>query len=238
MRKFVASAQLLNMDWPNEAIDNIDITCGYRGTLMSQECSIDTVRLLSASTSNTLVGLCVRKSDFYLPSDPIKEFLHGDKYSHIQSILKLFYGQQQISVSKCATAVKEILYMGENFQTEPFLSDNNIIIACWLSDKDKIDTNYKGCRCGKIQSIVVLDVKTAQTTETQIILHMKWYKCHPEPYKYGMHTQLYFNSFLPSNDTSYLPIQRIISKCVIYPTVYNYVKCLVVVPVAGKWVIL
>ena len=236
MRKFLSASQLLSKEWTNCDMMDFNIGNAHRGTLMAQECPIDMVTLFSRFTAPNIESFATSECEYSLPNDPIIFQIPADEIDSIKSVLKYVYGDQVFSIVARATMVKEIMYMGENFQTEPFLFHNNTIIAKWLDADNKINIDYKGLRCGKIQTIMLVSVNCNERTDKHLLFKMKWYRMHAEPYKYGMHTQLYYdNTVTASASSNILPVYRVASKCVLCPMTINHTKCLLAIPVTGKW---
>lgn len=159
------------MEWPNNDVSMVDINNAFRGTLMSHELTMDISKLLSDAFSTSIEGFQVSDKDYELPNDAVKVFLPTEDMATIKTILNIIYGGTQFKIMSRVTLLKEILYMGENFQTESFISHNNMVAARWLSNDNKIEVSSKGYRCGKIEK------KSSRSTfeNLTVVTNVKFY---------------------------------------------------------------
>lgn len=240
MRHFRQSTVLLHKEWP--AIEeNINLTNNVvRGTLQSQQTSPNIEILLADAMGNELHYRDIT-DHVILPDRRILNFFETDEYNILKKMLtEQLYNGQPINVNRQYFTVSQIQYMGETFQNQTSSAGNNIIQAQWLNDRSNgIDLTSSLKRVGDIQRIIVVTVRDGDQIHNHYIMHMKWFATHhSETYRYGMHTQTCYNHHVNEGFYSYLPIQRIISKCASYKFKHRQQKLIVFIPIPGVWAII
>ena len=98
-----------------------------------------------------------------------------------------------------------------------------------------IDPSERFARAGTIKRIIVTRHSNGNVIESLILLDMEWFSMHDEPYSYGQHVQMYHKSSCEPGIYSFLPIQRVLSKCALKVCRHNNVNVNVVIPLSGIW---
>ena len=251
MRKFQIGHQLARINWP--AIMSADLkdvvtpNSITRGTLSSvgndimthaKLALLDSVpechfALPTADHSTSCVG------DYINLNGPDARYLSDLEYRRISDFYQTIFPSDQVPVLlRRVDIVKSLLYYGEHFQADNADKINcNIVRARWLKAAYPltIDPSERFARAGTIKRIIVTRHSNGNVIESLILLDMEWFSMHDEPYSYGQHVQMYHKSACEPGVYSFLPIQRVLSKCALKVCRHNNINVNVVIPLSGIW---
>lgn len=252
MRKFLVSHQLAKTEWPalmsTQLIDILTPHTTQRGTLSAVGNDImDHANYALANTMpsdrfslhSSVVDGCTNfeshiqlngRESFYL-----SEFEYGRLTDFYESI---FPAGETPKLLRRVELVKSLCYYGEHFQSDNSDRVNcNIIRARWLKAAYPlcIDLTEKFARAGFINRIIITKYLLAGIVRSIILFDMEWLSMHDDPYSFGNHVQVYHKSSCEPGRYSFLPIQRILSKCAIKSCRHDNINVNVIIPLTGKW---
>ena len=165
----------------------------------------------------------------------MSEFEYGRLTDFYESI---FPAGETPKLLRRVELVKSLCYYGEHFQSDNSDRVNcNIIRARWLKAAYPlcIDLTEKFARAGFINRIIITKYLLAGIVRSIILFDMEWLSMHDDPYSFGNHVQVYHKSSCEPGRYSFLPIQRILSKCAIKSCRHDNINVNVIIPLTGKW---
>ena len=238
MRHFLGNQQLFYQEWPEEsrALENVAYT--QRGTLASIGIDISTqIKYASSQDLTTLdfrIGssddILFSLSDNYYPEEPV--------YLAVLSMLRHIQ-PRDVTLKRRFSRVSQVTYKGEIFRANRNDKvSSNVIQAIWLSDRHpiQIDARTQLSRAGVIKSIFITEILSDSGTEEFMLLEVEWYRLHDEMYAFGHHLRMHHPTFEPGCSAySFIPIQRVLSKCGITKVKHRNLNAVVVIPLHGQW---
>ena len=165
-------------------------------------------------------------------------FLTTEHHQMILQMHQKLFCRPDIHVDKHVCSYQSANYLGEFFRPDHGNTVNcNIVRAKWLKAGYEldIDTSEKLARAGQIVELLKISHKIDGRKGELLLVRVDWYSMHDDPSCFGPTMQVYNKPFCPTGPYSFMPVQRIISKCAHQICAYNNVNVRVVIPLAGKW---
>lgn len=247
MSKFLIGKELCQMKWPlitPKPILDLLLESDSRGTVSTvghdivshankalAECLFTTSFTIDLLDSS-LIQLGRRQTSYYIDGDCFQRQIQ-ELYSHI------FPADSRPILHRNFERVDSVIYEGEIFQ--PHRQDTvncNIIRARWLrADYSRqIDASEKFPRAGSIHSILVTHHTSPDgRKESMVLLQVDWFSMHDSPYALGNNNQIYHKTIMQPGMHSFVPIQRVISKCALRVCKYQNIDVYLIIPLLGKW---
>ena len=167
-------------------------------------------------------------------------YLHTSDYENLQKMYCGIYRTNDIKVARRVKYLNQVIYRGECFRSHKTDTINcNVVQAKWLSQNRpfRINTAEPLTRSGVVTGIIFSNVDVGGQIKQHLILHINWYEVHENMYAYGHHVRMYHKQFCDSGDYSFMPIQRVVSKCAITNVKYQNITAGVIIPLHGQWAI-
>lgn len=135
-------------------------------------------------------------------------------------------------------SLDSVIYFNEVFQVDHSDRVNcNIVRARWLRAGDGADIRLteRIARAGMIKQIVITHHTIEGRQQSMLLFDVDWFSWHDEPYAFGRHVQVYHKSVCPPGPYSFVPIQRVVSKCATLMQRYQNINVRLVIPLQGQW---
>ena len=113
----------------------------------------------------------------------------------------------------------------------------NIIRARWLKVGYplSVDPTERFTRAWIIQRIIVVVILVRGIWPQMLLAGVGWYSMHDDTYAYVQHMHVYHKSLCRFGYYSFIPLQRIMSKCALHARKHQHIVVNLVIPLAGQW---
>lgn len=249
MKKFLISHQLSRLDWPEFAkksslFEALFDDHEHRGTIstvgtdIAHHAEIALTHNLSSSQLSFSKSAIERNTAIGLNSSELV-YLSDEDFKQIDEFYSsIFSPDLKPTLMRRVEVVKSLYYNGEYFQADNIDKVNcNIIRARWLKYEYplQIDITERFARAGTIKRIMVCHHTISGVSGYMVLFQMDWFTMHSEPYSFGHHVQMYHKTVCEPGPYSFLPIQRVMSKCAMQTCKHDNITVNVVIPLSGHW---
>lgn len=246
MSKFLANRELSRIEWPpltTPAIKSLISDSETRGT-------ISTIGNDITDHANIILSDCFQGTSFSLDQQMMKELDFSgcitehftlEMYDLFKSLYQILFPipQPLPNLHRKFDRLRSITYKGEHFQPDQESKVNcNIIRARWLKAdySGTIDSTEKLARAGAVRDILITSHTLMGGAVGSVTwLKVDWFNMHHEPYALGNATPIYHMTYFPDGNHSYVPIQRVVSKCAIRKCQHQNIDVNLIIPIPGQW---
>ena len=246
LQKFLNHQKVNRMELPDivtaELRDILKTDNTSRGTLFAVDQDIEQHSILALSPQPPCEQYCFSNaevSELVELGKATTSFIPVETVALIEGMYQvLFPNAAAVTIEKHVTFLSSVCYLGEYFR--PDLSDTtncNIVCAKWLkSGYDLTICLSENCaRAGRVAEILLTHHNIDGLKGQLLLLKVDWFSMHDNIYGLGETMQLYHKPVCPPGTYSYLPIQRVISKCAQHHCQFENVSVRCIIPLAGKW---
>lgn len=249
MRRFLIGHQLAVADWPDivtpDFLGTIYGNTEHRGTISTigndHVCHANVALASDITTSQLMIS--PGSIDLFSSSMTLngrqQQYLHEADMKRLQGFYDcIFPSEPKPMLLRRVDVIKSVLYHGEHFQVENSDKVNcNIIRAKWLKVGFPlvIDPKEKFARSGTIQRILLTQHIMNGVKQHMVLFDVDWFSMHDEPYAYGHHVHMYHKNVCEPGPYSFIPIQRVLSKCALNMTDFSNISVNIVIPLPGQW---
>ena len=248
MSKFLADQLLSYIPWPEQE-------AGLISHLFHTHTTSGTVGSIGVDAKvQRRVALAVEWTDFLADYQILREanyisvsgrdrliYLQSNDFERLQSMYHMMYKTAEIRVARRVRYISQVVYCGECFRNHRTDTMNcNVIQARWLLQTHPLRINSSEAlpRAGVITGIILSNVTIGPQKMEHLLLHVNWYETHEHMYAYGHHVRMYHKRFCNSGNYSFMPIQRVISKCALSNIKHQNIGAVVIIPLSGQWALL
>lgn len=245
MRKFLVFYKLSDSCWPEEVIKHVNKLTDRgrieRGTLASISCDIEQQYVMAYSHMPRSLNFELPTIDCDIVQYPEKrttEYLSTDQYARLSAM----FGHicDNINVLRQVQLVKSCIFRGEQFSVDISGSNKascNVVTAKWcaagyspvLNPAEKVE------RAGTIRKILLVTDDSNTSDRQYLVFEVEWFSWHDDPYAFGQSMHVYHKTMCIPGIYSYMPVQRVISKCALTSVQHNAIEVLVSIPLPGRW---
>lgn len=243
MRKFLMGHQLSELTWPDitsETILNLIRVKEQRGTLSSVGNDITDHARTALTEDIRACAVSVTSEDRAAMCTGLKQqFLCDSDYERLTDLYSLLYPDDEMpTLHRNIEEIKTVVYNNELFRADNSDKINcNIIRARWLCAgyRNVIDGSEKVARAGAIKRIIATNHTFEGVRQSLLLLEVQWFSWHEQMYALGQHVQMYHKSISPPGVHSFIPIQRVMSKCALQVYRLDDINVHLVIPLLGQW---
>lgn len=247
MRKFLLGHQLSKLSLPeltSESIRNILASdeVEKRGTISSIGNDI-------GDHAAVALGNIIETKDVSLSFEDMSSYVQFNKktqhhLSHIdyQRLLgfyaTIFPPDKLPILHRQIDSLDSVIYHNEVFQIDHSEKVNcNIIRARWLGagHGTEIKLTERVARAGAIKRIIITHHTIDGRQQSMLLFDVDWFCWHDQPYAFGQHVQIYHKTVCAPGLYSFVPIQRVVSKCAAMVQKYQHINVQLIIPLLGQW---
>lgn len=245
MRKYLANQKLGYLPWhemENSSLSAIlKLDSRATGTLSSVGVDSSIQHTMALSRDVKSLDFSIETNSSCIELNAIKDiFLNGTDFENLKAMYEQMYDHNNIKVFRKVTLLEQAVYRGESFRSHKSNAVNsNIVQAKWLS-KDwplRINCSELFARSGTVESLFISKVAFGKLVKNHIILHINWYALHDDMYSFGHHLKLYHKRYCDTGSFSFMPIQRVLSKCGMTIVKHQHTNAVLIIPILGQWAI-
>ena len=243
MRKFLMNKELARFRFPKIAskeLESLFAEGETRGTISTIGNDINCHARLALAETFGGIDYCIDVSE----NGPIQcngcatYYLGDDDYERFKSQYTIIFPSRTYLLDQMAMKSSSVVYEHESFQADqPRQVNCNIVRARWLKADHsmQIDAAERFARAGAVKRIITTQHTSEGVKGSVVWLEVDWFSMHDTPYALGHHVQIFHKSVVAPGVYSFLPIQRVLSKCALRVCKYQHINVYLTIPLPGHW---